>query len=208
MEINFIITAHDKECYLPYLRKVLMCYQKIKPSYVVIYSGSNKEFPCTLRRPHMPHSDGDLDLTLTGFNHLRTMNDGFRFIKMGIDTLLLDEGAVIEIFLAMERAGACYAGNAWHGNDSESLSTDIIFLDTRFGNPLNPPHGLEKDGADFEKWMWQSMRHRGLKCLNIAARDPVHPNNRMECAKLKWTMHHQLENNVANMNKWGYGSIA
>lgn len=207
MKCNFIITAHDKEIYLPYLLRVIHSYRKVEPEIVIAYNGSDPEFPCTLRRPNMGQSDGDNDLTMSGYNHFRTINDGFRFIKTGVDTFLLDEDMLVHIFEVMERESACYAGNPWHGNDSESLSTDIIFLDTRFGNPLNPPHGMERDGADFEKRMWQSMRHRNLKCLTIQQRNPVHPNNRLECAALKWTMHHQLENNIENMKRWDYGHL-
>jgi hypothetical protein len=207
MKVNFIVTAHDKEIYFPYLLKIITRYRKVEPEIVIAYNGSDPEFSCTVRRPPMPGSDGDSDLTMSGYNHFKTINDGFRFIKIGVDTFLLDEDILVHIFEVMEQEKACYAGNKWHGNDSESLATDIMFLDTRFGNPLNPPHGMEKDGADFEKWMWQSIRHRKLKWLTIQQREPVHPNNRMECAALKWTMHHQLEKNIENMRAWDYGHL-
>jgi len=204
MKINFIVTVFDKEIYIPYLLRVINSYRIIKPEIVVVYNGSNPDFQCTLRRPNMGHQHGDHDLTMTGFNHFRTLNDGFRFIKIGVDSFLLDENVLIHIFETMEKERACYAGNRWHNEDSPSLSTDVIFLDTRFGNPLNPPHGMEKDADDFEQWMWKSVHRRNLKWLEIQQRKPVHPDNRMECEELKWTMHHQLDKNLDNMRNWGY----
>lgn len=204
MDVNFIITAFDKEIYLPHLMEVLHGYKKVWPSICVVYNGNNPDFPCTLRRPNLGHQHGDHDLTMTGYNHFKTLNDGFRFIKIGIDTFLLDEDVIIHIFQTMEQEHCCYAGNHWHIDDPQTLATDIMFLDTRFGNPLNPPHGMAKDGADYEKWLWQSIRHRNLKWLEIQQRRPVHPTYRMECESLRWTMHHQLDRNLENMAKWGY----
>lgn len=204
MKINFIITAFDKEIYLPHLLRVIQSYVTVEPQIVIAYNGSDPNFPCTLRRPNMGHQHGDHDLTMTGFNHFRTLNDGFRFIKIGIDSFLLDENFLIHIFDTMQKERACYAGNPWHNEDSPSLSTDVIFLDTRFGNPLNPPHGMEKDGDDYESWLWKSIHKRNLKWLEIQQRKPVHPDNRMECEELKWTMHHQLQANLENMRKWRF----
>jgi hypothetical protein len=204
MAINFIVTCHDKEQYLPHLIGILRGYKNIWADICLCYNGSIADFACTIRRPNMGHQHGDHDLTMSGYNHFKTLNDGFRFVKLGIDTFLLDEQIIAHIFETMERDQCCYAGNRWHGEGTESLATDIMFLDTRFGNPLNPPHGMEKDGPDFERWMWLSIRNRGLKWLEIQQRRPVHPGNRMECEQLKWTMHHQLENNLANISKWGF----
>lgn len=205
MDINFIITAHDKEIYLPHLMGVLRGYKKIWANDCLCYNGNIPDFTCTIRRPNMGHSHGDHDLTMSGYNHFKTLNDGFRFIKIGIDTFLLDEEMILHIFETMEKDQCCYAGNHWHWQGDETLSTDIFFLDTRFGNPLNPPHGMERgEGADFERWMYLSIRNRKLKWLEIQQRIPVHPTNRLECEALKWTMHHQLDRNLDNMKKWGY----
>jgi hypothetical protein len=43
-----------------------------------------------------------------------------------------------------------------------------------------------------------------LKWLEIQQRKPVHPDNRMECEKLKWTMQHQLDKNLENIRRWGF----
>jgi hypothetical protein len=207
MKINFIITAFDKEIYLPTLLKIIRSYKRIEPEIVIAYNGSKADFPCTLRRPNMGHQHGDHDLTMTGYNHFKTINDGFRFIKIGIDSFLLDENYLIHFFDMLPVSSCCYAGNRWHSEESNSLATDIMFLDTRFGNPLNPPHGMTKDGDDYEQWMWQSMQRNNLHTMFIPYRTPVHPNNRLECEPLKWTMHHQLERNFDNMRKWGYGHL-
>jgi len=179
----------------------------IQPTVVIAYNGSDDSFPCDVRRPNMGHSHGDHDLTMSGYNHFKTINDGFRFIKIGIDTFMLNEDALIWIFNDMEIAKSCYAGNYWHYEGSQSLATDIMFLDTRYGNPLNPPHGLEKNGDDFETWMFNSVNGRKLPIMLLGSRTPVHPSNRMECERYKWTMHHQLEANLENMRKWGFGHL-
>ena len=209
MDINFIITAHDKESYLPHLMAMLHGYKKVWPNICLCYNGSipdfeKTEFPRTIRRPNMGLQHGDHDLTMSGYNHFKTLNDGFRFIKIGIDSFLLDEDMITHIFEVMERDQCCYAGNRWYDQDSPSLATDIMFLDTRFGNPLSPPHGMLKVGDSYEHWLWNSVLFNNLKWLEIQQRVPVHPNNRMECEKLKWTMHHQLQANLDNMKKWGY----
>jgi hypothetical protein len=204
MEVNFIVTVFDKETYLPHLFEVLDSYSLVRPTVTIAYNGPRHDFQCNVRRPNMGLQHGDHDLTVSGYNHFRTLNDGFRFIKIGIDTFLLDEKLIVHIFETMERGQCCYAGNRWHHEDSPTLATDIIFLDTRFGNPLDPPHGMAKVGHDYESWMWHSIHSKNLKWLEIEQRKPVHMANRHECEKLKWTMHHQLERNVENMRKWGY----
>lgn len=204
MKINFVITAFDKEIYLPHLLKVIQSYRKIEPEIVIAYNGSQTDFPCTVRRPNMGHQHGDHDLTVTGFNLLKAKNDTFRFIKIGIDTFLLDESKLIKIFNVMEQEQACYAGNRWGFEEENSYSTDVIFMDTRFGDPFNLPYGLEKEGPAYEWWLYDSIQRRNLKIHIIEERRPVHPDNRNKCEALKWTMHHQLENNLEDIKKWGF----
>ncbi len=207
MNVNFIITAFNKEEFLPLCLKTIRSYKTIRPRIVVCYNGSDPEFPADIRRDNLGHQRGDKDLTLAGYNHHWMTNSDHRFIKIGIDTFLLNEQPIIEIFDRMEKAEACYAGNRW-GNESEpSLATDIIFLDTRFGNPLCPPDGMEEDGPQYEFWMWNSVHKNKLKIISIDERIPVHPNHRLEFLQFSWTMHHQLENNIDNMRRWGYGHL-
>ena len=198
------MTAFDKECYLPHLLKLISSYKQVEPSVVVAYNGNDPKFPCDVRRPNMGLQHGDHDLTMSGYNHFKTLNSTERFIKIGIDSFLCDENWIIKIFRCMQDRYAVYGGNRWHSEESPSLATDIMFLDMRWENPLNPPHGMEKDADDYEQWLWNSVHRRKLNWMVIQERRPVHPNNRLECAALKWTMHHQLEKNLDNMRKWGY----
>jgi hypothetical protein len=201
MLVNFIITAHDKEDFRHYCLRVIDSYKRIKPRVVLAYNGDDPEFPCDLRRDNHGHQHGDRDLTLAAYSTFTTSS---RYIKLGIDSFLLEEQVLIDIFTRMEKAGCCYAGNRWGNESEESLATDVIILDTRFGDPLKD---LPTEGPSYEHWLFNNVRRLGLKALMLRERIPVHPHNRMECPPLRWTMHHQLQQNLYNMRKWGYGSL-
>ena len=204
MRVGFVITAFNKEEFRDLCLRVIYNYKRIRPEVVVCYNGDDHEFPCDIRMGNRGHQDGDCDLTLAGYDHLIT-NGHDRIIKIGLDTCLCDEFKLLELFHRMEHIGACYAGNRWGHQGEETFSTDIMLLDLRSGAPFSGP--FYREGPAFEWWMFNQMRRRRLHALMIDERIPVHPGNRMECAKLKWTMHHQLENNVANLRNWGYGGL-
>ena len=201
MRINFIITANDKEDFLEPLLSVLRGYKKIKVSHCIAYNGKQDDFPRHMWIPNRGHQQGDMDLTKAGYYALKS-NNVFRFIKIGIDSFLLDEDQIIRIFNEMEKSQCGYAGNRWGHEDEQSLSTDIIFSDIMFGNVFD---GLDMEGyPGYEFAMWGHCNKYKIKAMMIKERIPVHQANRLECEALKWTMHHQLERNIANMEKWGY----
>lgn len=205
MNINFIVTAFNREQYLPIQRKILGSYERIKPTVALCYNGSDPKFPADVRTRNRGHQEGDYDLTVLGLDYLRQRNDCRRFIKIGIDTFLLNEAALMNIFWEMEQSMCCYAGNHWGSEEEPSYATDIIFLDALYGDPLKDMD--IKDGASYEWWMFNSIKNKGLKAMMIQDRVPVHPNNRHECAALHWTMHHELEKNIENIRRWDYGSL-
>lgn len=205
MNVNFIITAHHMEEYAPLLRRVLMSYRTIVPSVVLCYNGDSPNFHCNLRLNNRGHQEGDVDLTIRGFDWHQQRNNTQRFIKTGIDTFLLDESAIIKIFNTMESKQCGYAGNRWGNEAEESLATDVIFLDTAHGCPFDG--GFSMQGPSFEAWMWNNCLRKRVKIHFIPERIPVHLKNRHECERLKWTMHHTLQRNVDNMIRWGYGHL-
>jgi hypothetical protein len=205
MDIGFVITANIREHYLPQCLRAIKSYQRIHPKIAVCYNGNQSSFPCDVRLVNKGHQHGDLDLTVNGLAHLIQRGAQRRFIKIGVDTLLLNESVLMNIFWEMERNMCCYAGNRWGSEQEPSYATDIIFLDTQYGNPFDRLNS--EDGASFEWWMFNAIKNASMKALIIPERVPVHPRNRMECAALHWTMHHQFDNNVENMRKWGYGSL-
>jgi hypothetical protein len=205
MKVGFIITANNKEEFREMCLDSIGSYRIIKPATVLCYNGNDASFPCEIRAENLGHQAGDCDLTLRGYERLASLGF-FRIIKVGIDTLLLKEQKLLEIFNRMEHVRACYGGNRWGHEEEESFATDTMFLDTRFGSPFS---GLfEKDGPSFEHWLFRRMQRHKLPAMMITERIPVHPHNRMECEALRWTMHHQLENNVANVLRWGYCGLA
>jgi len=201
MDINFIITAHNKEDFLPYLVKVLQSYKKIRPNPIVCYNGYRSDFPCTIRMTNSGHQRGDKELTLAGYRWHQQNNTCLRYIKIGIDSWLLDEDAIITIFEDMDKAEACYGGNRWEREDKPLLATDIIFADLHHGDPFIE---FAEDGPSFEWWMYEALKRRRLKTHMIWQRIPVHPDNRHVCGPLKWTMEHDLQKNIENAKKWGY----
>jgi hypothetical protein len=199
MQVNFIITCFDKESFVDLAVKTITSYKKISPRICLAYNGKDEKFKCNVRIPNRGHQQGDLDLTLAGYENL-LHNEIFRFVKIGADTCLLDEDIIISIFDDMARKRCGYAGNNWHEGQT-SLATDIIFADLRFGNAFE---GLTLKGYPAYEWaMYGQCEKRKIKAMIIKDRVPVHPDNRNECEKLKWTMHHELDKNIANARKWG-----
>ncbi len=205
MNVNFIITAFGYIEYAPILRRVLMNYRIIQPEVLICYNGPVTEFECNIRMANRGHQKGDLDLTLAGYNAFQQRNNWQRFIKTGIDTFLLDEQKLVDIFVEMERRECAYAGNRWDNEKSNTYATDIIFLDTAFGCPFDGD--WNQRAPSFEGQMWENMVSRQLKAHIIPQRVPVHFDNRLQCEALRWTMQHELYKNVDNMHRWGYGHL-
>jgi hypothetical protein len=200
MDINFIITCFDKEEYLHGMIDTIHSYRKIVPKYAVCYNGNIKEFPCDVRLGNNGHQLGDIDLTLAGYNFLKH-NGSNRFIKLSIDSWLLDEHKIIEIFDFMERQKSCYAGNYWFSEDSQSLATDIIFSCINHGNIFE---NFSWDGQYFETSMFSTIVKINSNITIIEDRKPVVPRFRFECPSLSWAMHHDLKDNLQAL--WLYKS--
>lgn len=198
MNVNFILTCTDREEYIPHMISILANYRKIFAQFCVCYNGDKNNIYHQVNRKYLVKSFGDSDLTIAGYDYLIRQNDGYRFIKLSIDSWLLDGDKIIAIFEEMEKRQVPYAGNRWHGADHPSLSTDIFFADTRFGNVFTE---LPVSG-EFEVDMWKQVERIGKGFYTIPEREPVHDTYRVEVPDLKWTMHHELEKNLRNQREW------
>jgi SAM-dependent methyltransferase len=197
MDVNFIITCFNREGYLPYLLNIINSYKEVKAKVAVCYNGGQTAFPCDVKIANLGHQMGDVSLTRSGYAHLKS-NGTARFIKIGIDSWLLDENSIIDIFNRMEKEQACYAGNWWGGS---SLSTDIMFVDTRYGDPLEKLTGVNSVSS-FESFMFKALEGAKFKYYVIPEREKVHSENRYKCDKLHWCMFHNLNENIAYAEKF------
>jgi len=201
MEVNFIVTCFSRDKYVSDLVNIFKSYTRIKPNFIIGYNGRS-----TLDAPHIKidnrgYQQGDIDLTLAGFNTLKT-NGCTRFIKIGADCWLLDDSKIVEIFNKMEEQQACYGGNWWVKQGY--LSSDIFFVDTRFGNIFD----LLKLNVSYENTLgriFDSNIHlkkyiipeRGVNGI-VDDRGPF----RWRCAELNWTMSHNYEDNLRIMHEF------
>lgn len=198
MEINFIVTCYDKEEFWPYLEDILKSYKKIKANYVLVYTGNKTEFNPTVRIPNRGHSRGDYDCMLAGYRYLRERTTCNRWVKIGVDSWLLDEDKLIEKFNLMELNGCGYAG-IWWDSHHDDISTDIFLVDTIFGNTFEAI--AQHDVPDqltprLELYMAQVLQHYGIKTLLLMERDPCWSHFRWNCPALGWTMSHKLQENL------------
>ena len=97
MDVNFIITCYDREDYWPYLKKILDSYQTIKPHVAYCYSGVKEDVECDFRCSNRGHIEGDTDLMIGGYNLLKD-NGVDKWIKLSVDSWLIDEEKIIELF--------------------------------------------------------------------------------------------------------------
>jgi hypothetical protein len=197
MNVNFIVTCHNQEYQYDGLMEVLASYRTVVPSVVVCYNGINKTFQSHVRVPNLGLQRGDEELTRLGFRYHRMRDEIPRFIKIGIDSWLCDEGVILKTFEDMESGKCGYGGSYWMG--THQLSTDIFFADTRHGNVFDD---LRFDGSCYEEWMRRHCDRLKINRHMIPEREPVHPHNREKCEKLKWTMHYDVHKNIANREKW------
>ena len=197
MMMGFIVTCFNREAYWPHLRRILAGYTHLRPRIAYCYNGADPSHPCDLRLANPGHSEGDLLMTLAGYRWLLDRHGGqglCRFMKLSVDSWPCDEAMIVSIARRMEALRACYAGAYWHWNRPGSLSTDVFMADTRFGNVFAelPRH---RGCGDFETLMQAAVQTTGRPYL-IPERHPVHLQNRFGCDQLKWTMSHDLQENV------------
>jgi hypothetical protein len=216
MEINFIITVYDKENYWSHLKKILDEYRLIKCNYVVCYSGSKSDFDCDIKMENLinggrgnnhhihatPYADMDYLLTIAGYDFLKS-NGVTNWIKLSVDSWLINENKILDIFNFIIKESCVYAGNIWYSQIN--LSTDIFFANTSNKNIFED---LKKHGGKFLDWLYYKKIPTGLENLMryivipynhaiILDREPlISDSTRWICPKLGWCMSHCLETNI------------
>jgi len=216
MNINFIITCYDKESYYPFLKSIINSYKRINPSIVLCYSGKDDNFPCDIRIEnkinggrgdnHHEHActyvDSDYELTILGYDFLKK-NGTTNWIKLSVDSWLIDEDKIINIFEDLESKNCVYAGNKWYSHIN--LSTDIFFANSR---NVDIFEDLKKYGKDCLDVLYYNKIPTGFENLMryivipynhllINDREPLTADGtRWICPKLGWCMSHVLETNI------------
>ncbi len=202
IDINFIVTDYNREDYWPYLKNILESYKKIKAHYAYCYSGVKQDVICDFRCKNRGHIEGDTDLMIGGYGVLK--NNGVKnWIKLSVDSWLLDEDKVIDIFNKMETNDYVYAGCRWTGNPW--FSTDVFFSrdnDFHFMEKFTSTaiHYIEKVDYSIEGCIANLAKQSGKYYL-IPERDPVPGNHgtRFVVDALGWTMQHDLQANLRYM---------
>lgn len=216
MNVNFIITCYDRESYYPYLERIINSYKRIVPSIVLCYSGEDDNFPCDIRIKYeinggrgndhhpsaCPYADSDYELTILGYDFLKK-NGTTNWIKLSVDSWLIDEDKIINILEDLESKNCVYAGNQWYTHTN--LSTDIFFANTK---NINIFEDLKKYGKEFFDWLYSTRNPEGFENLMryiviphnyllINDREPLKADGtRWMCPKLGWCMSHVLETNI------------
>jgi hypothetical protein len=202
-EINFIITCFNREEYWPHLKQIISSFKKIKPNIILCYDGENNDFKkeANVSIENTGHQHGEASLLLNGFEYAEKNFKSNCFVKLSIDSWLLKEEVILDIFTYMEQNKICYAGNFW--NTNYQLSVDIFFIDKNHGDFLtsfkeqkNNIENLKHGGSALENIIFDTINSKGYKYTIIKDRDPVHPDNRFCCHSLGWTMSHKLEENL------------
>jgi hypothetical protein len=205
MDINFIITDFNRENYWPYLKKILTSYKKINAHTAYCYSGVRDDIVCDFRCKNRGHIEGDTDLMIGGYGVLK--DNGVKYwIKLSVDSWLLDEDKILNIFDIMEKNDQVYAGCRWTGDPW--WSTDIFFSrenDYHFMEKFTSTaiHYIEKIDYSIERCIADVAKGYG-KYYMIPERDPVPGNcgTRFEVKSLGWTMQHDLQANLKFMEEF------
>lgn len=212
-EINFIITCFDREEYWPYLKQIITSYKEIKPNIILCYDGVDENFKkeANVVIENTGHQHGEAMLILNGFEYAKKNFKSNCFVKLSIDSWLLNENVILNIFNHMDQNHICYAGNFW--NTNYQLSVDIFFIDKNNGDFLESfkeqhqnIENLKYGGSALENILFDSIHSKQYKYSIIEDRNPVHPNNRFCCMSLGWTMSHELKENL-NFMKIFYENI-
>jgi len=216
MEINFIVTCFDKEEYWPYLKEILDSYSQIKANYVIVYNGENDNFVCDARlknevnagRGNRAHehaclyAENDWLLTKKGYDLLK--NNGVnKWIKLSVDSWMLDEQIILDLFQEMKDTNSVYGGNIWYS--PINYSTDIFFLETSETNLFEEMSKNDEEffgflyrnqiPTGFENFMrYHVMPHNHLIFLDREELDSV--STRWKVHSLGWTMSHQIQENL------------
>ena len=111
------------------------------------------------------------------------------------------ERVIVRLLGEMEARQVPYAGNHWDRDDS--LATDIIFADLRFGNVLRYLSRRLFLRGHYERLLFKAVRRQNRGWYEIPERQPVHPDYRYACAALGWTMQHTLAENLEAWRPFG-----
>jgi hypothetical protein len=212
ININFIITCFNREAYWPYLKKVLESYKNISPNIVLCYNGENQDFAKisnVVLNQNSGHQSGEANLIIQGAKYAKKHFDSKLFIKLSIDSWLLNEDIILNIFNKMQEHNIAYAGNHW--NNHYQLSSDICFINENVINFFEPLEIICADmykknpsghGTALESAFFHVVASSNNKYLIIPEREPVHDEFRFKCHELNWTMSHSLEENIEYLNKY------
>jgi hypothetical protein len=199
MDVNFIITCYNREDYWPYMRDILNSYKTIKPHIAYCYSGVKDDEVCDFRCANRGHIEGDTDLMIGGYNFLK--NNGVKkWIKLCVDSWLIDEQKILDIFKIMDDNDCVYAGNRWTGDPW--WATDIFFSrDNDFEFMRKFTEGainyIENVDYSIEGWIANLAKASGRYYI-IPEREPITGNTgtRFVVDPLSWTMQHDLQQNI------------
>jgi hypothetical protein len=202
-KINFIITCYNREQYWEYLKQILDNYKLIESNYVITYNGVDNNFPAVYVGKNRGHQLGEYDCIIKGYETLVPISH--RWVKLSVDSWLLNEEKILDIFKKMEENKCGFAGQYWNP-DNKDISTDIMFVDTRFGNILeimkNNTFQNNNKKNKMEKYVYNLLIENNIKIHFIPERYPVHWENREKCEKLNWTMSHDLQENINCVKKY------
>ena len=234
MDVNVIITCHNRESYSPHLINILKSFKKIKVNHVISYNGIDNDFECDFRcdyKPNggrgnnghpsgCPYSEADCELIIGGYNLLKD-NGVKNWIKLSIDSWLLDEDKIIQIFKELSSTESSYSGNYWY--DNKNLSTDIFFVNTEKNNVFED---LDKHRIPYFDYIYEIMSSNGLEFymnlitltydrLIILDREPMDSStSRWSVPILGWVMSHDLNFNLEfsknykpNNHKMGFNKL-
>ena len=124
-KINFIITCYNREQYWEYLEKILKSYKLIDANYFLAYNGTDPNFNGYYIGQNRGHSLGEYDCIVGAYNKI--IPNSNKWVKISIDSWLLDENKILKIFSEMEENKCGFAGQYWNRFEGD-ISTDIFLL--------------------------------------------------------------------------------
>jgi hypothetical protein len=201
-KINFIITCYNREEYWDHLEKILKSYKLIDANYVLAYNGNDPNFNGYYVGQNRGHSLGEYDCIIGAYNKI--IPNSNKWIKISVDSWLLDEHKILKIFTEMEKNKCGFAGHYWNRVEGD-ISTDIFFVDTNYGNIFEIMSKNEFPFFEHNKYLEEGvfylLKKNNIKIHLINERNPIHWENRYSCVKLKWTMRHNLDENLNYLKK-------
>jgi hypothetical protein len=176
------------------------------------YNGENNDFAKisnVVLNKNTGHQSGEAGLIINGAKYAKKHFNSKLFIKLSIDSWLLNENIILNTFDQMLKNNIAYAGNYW--NNSSQLSSDICFINENvidFFDPLenictdiykNNPSGI---GTALESMFYYIVTNSNNKYYIFPQREPVHDDFRFKCHELNWTMSHDLKENIDYLLKY------